>query len=452
MNANDTTDAATPDAPTMRRVAAELVADAPAPASWESIVARADGDEPASLGPAQLVRTSASATRPLLLAAATVAVLVLGVAALALRDRGGTDVGPADDTGTPPTDETPTPTTEVPAPTTTTELFTPSPTPLDDGIEQQPTTTTTPDLDESPEVVEEPIEELEPAEEAPAVELVTTPLGEITRLPAEAWVVPTTTPAGFRPLYAVEDGPRRRVVYRDDAGNDLTILIDPVGFEFGDPVEINGQTWLFDSADPERATLQIAISLTIIEISAAGLDVETARPIIESLVAGDDSVLPVEALRPSPDYRRHDLLAQDPDEASTTMRGFGVDGWYCLETAYPLGSSPNCGDGRDGELSSELRVDVGGNLDDDEAGNLTLSSIVSPEVATVEIVFTDGTTFSAVADDPTGRYDDRFWIVTTTRPQPDDPFQDRSVSFEARLLSSDGTVLGLAPLPIDLLE
>jgi hypothetical protein len=251
---------------------------------------------------------------------------------------------------------------------------------------------------------------------------VSTPLSDVTTLQPDEWVVATALPDGQEWLYGLDsieaDSTRTSAYGTLQPGNSIERLTIHVGRVqpatlLADTVEISGTTWMVDDTEGWHAVRDLGD--VGVEVYGSGPFDDTSRDILAKLVVAAEADLPSPPLGRETDTV--EVASYELDGVVHTLRVQESNGFWCHWTGTSAGTSGGCGD--DTDPAAILTIDGGSFAIADGAttGDVERAGSVSPQVARVEVQFTDGTVVSVFPEDLSGQFDRKFWIVAATVSQ-----------------------------------
>lgn len=282
------------------------------------------------------------------------------------------------------------------------------------------------------------------------------PLATAGDLASSDWVIATALPEGLEFLYARRDGavrgpdqPTRVIAYgvpRGD-GTDEELWVEIDGPGGGTPDEswtVGDVVWAIDGPDGDWWSASASIGDTDLQVRGSG----EFEQVLAGLAVVDESALPFTPLGNPDDAVAVAETSLDGDTYTYSVQESGR--YKCDWVTSPSGTGGGCGS----IVQHDAVVTIdGGVMIETETRTGTVDAVrsgsVSAAVASVEVVFADGTIVTVRPADLSGTSDRRFWIaaarISTTSPAGAAVI-DESVA-EVRAYDRAGTLIGTAVPP-----
>jgi hypothetical protein len=258
------------------------------------------------------------------------------------------------------------------------------------------------------------------------------------QLTSDSWLLPTWLPDDYELVYAISadaglNRSTRTLNYENSTGDSIGLTVTAT------PAEQPPQPWTRQAIENGyEASAHSASSWATIH--ASHIDATDFNRLIAETRVGTIEDVPDDLLITYPNPAPGDPVATyDADGVTVALYADGINGYYCLQGA--IGVCPQT------IPDGEIMTSHGGGASAGVTGSTTVTStatgIVSSIVDRVEVEFIDGQRISVQPTDLTGRYDERFWIVTIDI-ELDEPQQFGDTTDTVRTVTAydrNGTIL-----------
>ena len=213
----------------------------------------------------------------------------------------------------------------------------------------------------------------------------------------------------------------------------------------GESVEISGATWTVSAWTPGQWTATRQLASSTVTVSDEGAFDDAGRDLLAGLVVVPESGLPSPALG-DPD-RAVDVARYELDGVAHTLAVQESNGFWCTWVRSEGGYGGSCGTAVDPD--SPITIDGGSTTSSDESDTVEVErgGTVSADVARLEVEF-GGAVISVVPTDQSGSFDRKFWIVAARFDGPAEPGQPSPASLiEVRAYDAQDRLLGTESPP-----
>lgn len=275
------------------------------------------------------------------------------------------------------------------------------------------------------------------------------PLSSTERLEPSDWVIAPTPPPGTEFVLARRDVAEPDIIQTvaygppDGDGSDFELIIEidrPRSPATGDRITVGGATWAINQADPGWWNVSRSVGESDVGVRGTG---EIDESLLASLVVVNDAGLPL-----APLGNRDDAVivarTNVGDETYTyAAQESGRHGCHWLMTSG-VGGGHRCGPIPQDDVVTIVATQA---LEDPTDSNLAIAwGSATRDAATVDVEFADGTVITADATDLSGTFAKRFWIAATavTTGSDQTPAENQEAVVEVRAYDIDRNLLGTA--------